>query len=576
MLFCEQLNAFMEEIACTANELCEKAELSAASVSRYRSGERIPEQGGQTFVRLCGALEACAAQRGLRGYSAKEIAAAFCACENYSDINCEQLRLSLCALLDGLCISSTQLCKAINYEPSTLSRIRSGARQPADPAGFAFSVADFLTKECKEGEQLRRLCSVLQKDEAALSPERERRAAVLAFLCSDEIREAELQHFLEKLSEFDLNEYIKVIHFDTMKVPSFPLHFPSAKYYTTLRGMMDSELAFLKQTVLSSSTQDVIMYSDMPIETISRDPEFPKKWMLGMAMMLKKGLRLHMIHSLDRPMREMMLGLESYIPMYMTGQITPYYLQGKQNAVFLHFLKVSGAAALSGEAISGSYENGRYYLSSKSEDLAYFQRRAKDLLHAAKPLMEIYRAQHAPALFSRLEADASRTGRRRMLCASLPLFTMPPQLLCAVLDRYAVPNAEKEKILASADAQLARAEQILAHSALCLEIPAFSEAAFGAQPPLLNLCGAFYEQDLSYTREEYAGHLEATKAFAAAHPRCTLRRLQTPAFSNLQILIFEGQWAMVSKNRSPAVHFMIRHPALCRAIEHFSPPLVEC
>ena len=57
MLFCEQLNAFMEEIACTANELCEKAELSAASVSRYRSGERIPEQGGQTFARLCSALE---------------------------------------------------------------------------------------------------------------------------------------------------------------------------------------------------------------------------------------------------------------------------------------------------------------------------------------------------------------------------------------------------------------------------------------------------------------------------------------------------------------------------------------
>lgn len=576
MLFCEQLNAFMEELACTANELCEKAELSAASVSRYRSGERIPEQGGQTFARLCSALETCATQRGLSGYSAKKVAAAFCACENYSDINCEQLRLCLCTLLDGLCISNMQLCKAINYEASTLSRIRSGARQPADPAGFAAAVADYLTKECEGGEPLRRLCSVLQKDEAALLPEQERRAAILGFLCSDGIREADLQRFLEKLSEFDLNEYIKVIHFDTMKVPSFPLHFPSAKYYTTLRGMMNSELAFLKQTVLSSSTQDVIMYSDMPIETISRDPQFPKKWMLGMAMMLKKGLRLHMIHSLDRPMREMMLGLESYIPMYMTGQITPYYLQGKQNAVFLHFLKVSGAAALSGEAINGAYENGRYYLSSKSEDLAYFERRAKDLLHAAKPLMEVYRAEHAPVLFSRLEAETARIGRRRMLCASLPLFTMSQELLCAVLDRHAVPKQEKEKILAAARAQLARAEKILAHSALCLEIPAFSEEVLCARPPLLNLCGTFYEQDLPYTKEEYLKHLKDTKAFAAAHPHCTLRQLQTPAFSNLQIFIFEGQWAMVSKNRSPAVHFMIRHPALCRAIERFSPPLVEC
>lgn len=96
------------------------------------------------------------------------------------------------------------------------------------------------------------------------------------------------------------------------------------------------------------------------------------------------------------------------------------------------------------------------------------------------------------------------------------------------------------------------------------------------RPPLLNLCGTFYEQDLPYTKEEYLKHLKDTKAFAAAHPHCTLRQLQTPAFSNLQIFIFKGEWAMVSKNSSPAVHFMIRHPALCRAIERFSPPLVEC
>ena len=160
MLFCEQLNAFMEEIACTANELCEKAELSAASVSRYRSGERIPEQGGQTFARLCSALETCATQRGLSGYSAKKVAAAFCACENYSDINCEQLRLCLCTLLDGLCISNMQLCKAINYEASTLSRIRSGARQrfsrsrSAAPPSSAF---------CAAMEFARRICSAFWK-----------------------------------------------------------------------------------------------------------------------------------------------------------------------------------------------------------------------------------------------------------------------------------------------------------------------------------------------------------------------------------------------------------------------------
>ena len=105
------------------------------------------------------------------------------------------------------------------------------------------------------------------------------------------------------------------------------------------------------------------MYSDMPITEMAKDPDFPKKWMFGMALLLKKGLHLDQIHHLDRSFEEMMLGLESWIPMYMTGQISPYYLKSDPGNVFHHFLKVSGAAVLSGEAISGHHSEGRYYLS---------------------------------------------------------------------------------------------------------------------------------------------------------------------------------------------------------------------
>ena len=79
-----------------------------------------------------------------------------------------------------------------------------------------------------------------------------------------------------------------------------------------------------------------------------------------MAMMLKKGLHLNQIHCLNRSFTDMMLGLESWIPMYMTGQISPYYLKTPANLTFSHLLKVSGSAALSGEAITGFHENGRY------------------------------------------------------------------------------------------------------------------------------------------------------------------------------------------------------------------------
>lgn len=119
--------------------------------------------------------------------------------------------------------------------------------------------------------------------------------------------------------------------------------------------------------------EPVTMYSDMPMTEMAKDKEFPKKWMFGMAMMLKKGLQLNQIHNLDRSFDEMMLGLESWIPMYMTGQISPYYFKNTQNNAFLHLLKVSGAAALSGEAISGYHDDGKYYLTKSKREIEYYQ-----------------------------------------------------------------------------------------------------------------------------------------------------------------------------------------------------------
>ena len=83
--------------------------------------------------------------------------------------------------------------------------------------------------------------------------------------------------------------------------------------------------------------------------------------MFGIAVALRKGLHLDIIHNIDRPFEEMMLGLESWIPIYMTGQVSPYYLKGVQNTVYCHFHYVSGAAALTGECINGFHEDGHYH-----------------------------------------------------------------------------------------------------------------------------------------------------------------------------------------------------------------------
>src|SRR5574344_2697029 len=129
--------------------------------------------------------------------------------------------------------------------------------------------------------------------------------------------------------------------------------------------------------------------------------------MFAIAMTLKKGLHLNIIHNINRPFNEMMLGLESWIPIYMTGQVSPYYLSGFQDNTYCHFNYVSGTVALAGECINGYHNKGKYHLTSNKSDVAYYRTKSECLLNKAKSLMDIYRVENRNDFDAFISSDAS-------------------------------------------------------------------------------------------------------------------------------------------------------------------------
>lgn len=570
--FQDKLKEYIELVGCSAKELAEHSGLSAATISRYCNGKRIPESE-ETLLKLASGLAVLAQEKELTDITKESIMETF---SNYlnSNFHFEAFRNNFNTLLSALSISLSDLSRALKYDSSYLSRIRSGQRQPADPQKFVAEVAQFITRRYNRTTDISAIAQLTGHTPESLEDTSARLKALMEWLCSEEMKQNDpALKFLQKLDEFDLNEYIRAIRFDELKVPTVPFQLPTSKSYFGLKEMMASELDFLKTTVLSKSMENVIMYSDMPMEEMSKDPEFPKKWMFGMAMMLKKGLHLNMIHNVDRPFNEMMLGLESYIPMYMTGQISPYYLKGIQNNNFLHFLKVSGSAALTGEAITGFHSKGKYYLTKNKEEVAYYKTRANCLLQRALPLMEIYRSDSENAFNAFLSEDAEVQGNRRAILSSLPLYTITDELLEQILQKNGIIGKDKGRIMTYAATQRERTLKILEHSSITDEIPSLSTEEFEKYPMVLSLSGVFYEKDICYNYEDYLEHCQLTKDFAQKHPNYTAEQTGSHAFRNIQIIMHEGKWAMVSKGKAPAIHFVIRHPKMCNAIENFIPPM---
>lgn len=575
--FHEQLNEYLEELDCTAKELGEVSGVSAATLSRYRSGSRIPDAGTEAFNSICEAIGRIAGQRGIETLTEEKVRESFLRCLDMTAVDKEQLRTNFNLLATALNMNMARLCRQINYDSSTVFRFRNGSRQPAEPEKFAEAVAKYVAENYTEAAEREKLARILQCDACEFVEQEHSADRIKRWLLEPgKEKESGVTHFLEQLDQFDLNEYIKAIHFDEWKVPpAIPFRLSTSKSYTGLKNMMEAELDFLKDTVLSKSMDPVIMYSDMPMEEMAKDPEFPKKWMFGMAIMLKKGLHLHQIHNLDRSFEEMMLGLESWIPMYMTGQISPYYLKAGQDQVFLHFLKVSGSVALTGEAIRGYHSEGKYYLARSKDEVAYYRKRAGELLNCASPLMEIYREENAGVFEVFLRSDAETAGERRNILSAPPIWILDREWLEAFLLRRKVSGEQVKKILNYADTLRQLNEHILQRNRITDEITLPEQEEFAQYPVNLSLSGMFCETDISYTWEEYQEHLEQMRMYEQAHENYILKETKAQTFRNLQIQIHEGKWAMVSKGKAPAIHFVIYHSRLREAIEQFVPPVVE-
>lgn len=575
MDFKKLLDDYMKQLDCTAKDLAEKSGLSAATISRYRSGDRTPEDGSENFARLINGIVSIAESKGIPDISEQSVSDSFSPYVRNS-VDIAHFQKNFHTLLTVVPINISDLARFLNFDPSYISRIRNGQRQPANPAEFARKISAFVARHCQTEEQKAVISSLLHCPMEELSNYTDFQVRLTDWLLADAgaVKDS-MTVFLEKLDEFNLDEYIHVIHFDKLKVPSVPFQIPTSRTYWGISEMMESELDFLKATVLSKSTAPVIMYSDMPIKEMAKDPEFPKKWMFGMALMLKKGLHLYQIHNLDRSFDEMMLGLESWIPMYMTGLISPYYLKNTQNNTFLHLLKVSGSAALSGEAITGYHENGKYYLTKSRREVEYYQRRANELLKNADSLMDIYRSEREAELNTFLISDTRKSGKRRGIRSTLPLYTISEELLERILIRHSMDNSQKQRIKKHVKAQKERIVSILASETLEDEVPALTPEEFRKNPPALDLSGIFCETNLPYSEEEYRTHMSDTQAFSRKNSNYILRISTAPTFHNLQILIHEGQWAMISKAKAPAIHFVIYHSKLRNAIENFIPPIVE-
>ena len=574
MNFQECLNNYIIQIRCNGKELARNSKISETVISRYRKGERAPSADSEYLKKLSDGIIKTAAEKGIRDFKADKVLQTLR--ESLEDNRDEPAFNSqkLDILLRELDINISRIAAFLHYDPSYLSKIRTGKRNPAHQQQFIEKICEYVASNYKDEQDRKKVTYLIQCNEDEITDSSLYRKKLREWLSSSKPEDVDyVSGFLRKVDSFNLDDYIRVIHFDSFKVPKVPFQLPVSRHYYGLKEMREGELDFLKHTVLSKSMKPLYICSDMPVEDMAADKDFAKKYMFGLAMVLKKGLHIHIIHDVERPMKDMMLGLENWVPLYMTGQISPYYLKGVQNRVYSHLHYCSGQVAMTGDCISGHHDLAHYYLTSRKEEVLISQKNMEFLLKKAHPLMDIYREERKKELYAALIENAGKEGRRRRVLAVPDLGVLPKKLLEEILERNHVSADDKTTIIEYYRRDRECLETVLKHSIVEDEVSEICEEEYGKYPPVLPIAECFLEKDIHLTYEEYLACIKAGREYAKANENYQFNLTKIKGFHNIQITCFEGKWCMISKNRAPAIHFVIHHPKLRYALENMVLPI---
>lgn len=566
--FGDKLNEYMKYLKCSPKELVAFSGVSSATISRYRSGARVPSINSSQLVNIISGLVKAAQEIGRTDITYEKLTNEFSSVIN-SNSNTPDLsgfRINLNLLISTMHLNAKDIARFLGFDYSHIFRIRTGQRKPSDLMQFSRLIGDYVSS--KRGDEISRdiLADLLGCTSAELEDENTVREKIAGWLCnySDTPRRY-ARDFLIKLDKFDLEKYI-----DRMSISIVSKNdslYDSQKVFTGKDCFRNAGNIFLSAADNSFSSDPALICTDIYSEKSNVVDHAFLDIEYIIARLLQKGLRVKLILNADNPIDEILPGLETLMPVFMTGQLEAYYLKGRRDNVYRYTLISLGDMALSGEAIADHHESAMFRFSRKDEEVCYYRKRAEQILALADPLMEIIDNDIAKRS-AMLSIDAKKQGFRHSVLSTPPIYTISDKLLESILSRNNVNKEESEQIRHYIHSERSRVLKILKHSEIEDHIPDISEEQFRANPIFLSLSGLFYSREIFYNYKEYLEHMELTKKFTKSHPGYRIKSDKNSIFRNIQIFMNEDQWVMLSKNRTPAIHLFIKHPRLRKSIEN--------
>ena len=320
--------------------------------------------------------------------------------------------------------SNTRLGRAVSFDASYISRIRSGKRNAPKNREFLETVSEYFVKNTDDIYRRKILTDFICPDKEWPSDSAEAKNLILSWLMKSDNDPLILD------SEAEKQEIGKV------PSPSYDTETDAAdcqgsendvSFFYGNEGKRQAVEEFLSSLCEMNKPSTIFLCSTEEFDWMYEKPAFAKKWAYLMKKFILQGGKIKIIHTISRSSSEMITALQKWIPLYMTGAIEPYYYPKLRDRVYRRTLFVApDNFAVVSNSVQEKTESSLNLLIRRKEAVRALEKEFSDYLKLCRPLLNTYDILNRDGFYDLLKTF-EESGDELIRAIPAPSFALLPE-----------------------------------------------------------------------------------------------------------------------------------------------------
>ena len=246
-------------------------------------------------------------------------------------------------LIKTFSINNSKLARAINVDPSLISKWRNGSRPLTPSSTYIPLIADYFLNIASLQNQKNTLMKLLSRsaaDSGEYNSSQIRQlfmdwffsdeAAVdtASFLTNTKLQvDAEISNMLRKLSVFSKVSKDELVYDTNNSITIFPKSGETGAYelFRGAEGKRQAALNIINIILASSEPLELLLLDETNLDWLVQDKSFFMFFGNALKKLIYTGHKITIIHHVKRSASQLMNVVDFWLPMHMTGNIKSYY-----------------------------------------------------------------------------------------------------------------------------------------------------------------------------------------------------------------------------------------------------------